>query len=71
MGGTIESLDPRLILQGLFFVLLLIFTLYGVVVGYHWFRFGASKHTSMIALAVYLVGGAVLFLTLGVSMQLV
>ena len=65
------SLGPDQILQGLFFFLLLIFTIYGVVLGYHWFTFGNSRHTSMIALSVYLIGGAILFLILSGSMQLV
>jgi len=54
---------PTLI-QGMFFVLLFIYSLYGVFLAYHWFTFGTSKRTSELALVVYLVGGAVLFLTL-------
>ena len=54
---------PTLI-QGMFFFLLFLFTVYGVFLTYHWFTFGTSKRTSELALVVYLVGGAVLFLTL-------
>lgn len=55
--------------EGLFFVLLFIFTLHAFFVGYHWFTFGTSRHISTIALATYLCGGAILFLTLAFSMQ--
>jgi len=48
--------------EGMFFVLLFFFSVYGLFLGYHWFSFGASRHTSMIALTTYLLGGAVLFL---------
>ena len=51
-------------IQGMFLVLLFIYSLYGVFLAYHWFTFGTSKQTSRLALVVYLSGGAVLFLTL-------
>ncbi len=63
MDIQISTYFPMLI-QGLFFFLLFLFTLYGVFLAYHWFTFGTSKHTSQLALVVYLAGGAVLFLTL-------
>lgn len=47
----------------LFFVLLLLFTLHGCFLAYHWFTYGSDKKMSAIALSVYLTGGAVLFLT--------
>jgi hypothetical protein len=65
---TIESIDFPALIQSMFFVLLLIFSIYGIFLAYHWYTFGESKNTSTIALAVYLCGGAVLFLTLAVSM---
>ncbi len=57
-------------MQGLFFILLMVFAVYGLFLGYHWFTFGTSRKTSTIALAVYLGGGALLFLTLASSIQL-
>ncbi len=56
-----------LIAQSIFFVLLGLFSIYGIFLAYHWFAFGTSKNTSTIALAVYLLGGAVLFITLAAS----
>lgn len=47
----------------LFFVLLLLYTIHGALLAYHWYTYGSSKHISIIALSTYLAGGAVLFLT--------
>lgn len=66
----ISALNAYEALKGLFFLLLLIFTIYGAFLGYHWFSFGTSRNTSMIALAVYLSGGAILFLTLASAIRL-
>ncbi len=57
-------------LEILFFVLLLIFTIQSVILAYHWFTFGDSRKMSLTALAVYLTGGAVLFLTFSVAMNI-
>ena len=56
--------------EALFFILLLVFTLHAVVLGYHWFTYGASRKTSMISLCTYLSGGAVLLLILSTSFLL-
>ncbi len=58
-------------LEGMFYFLLLIFTINTFVLGYHWFSYGTSRNTSMIALATYLLGGAILFITLASSLALV
>lgn len=55
--------------HAIFYILLLCFSVYGLFLGYHWFTFGTSRNTSTIALAVYLLGGAVLFLTLASSIR--
>ena len=62
--------EASLFLRALFFFLLLIFTVYGVLLCYHWYTFGTSRRTSSVALAVYLCGGAVLFLTLAGGIRL-
>lgn len=54
-----------------FYTLLLIFTVYGLFLGYHWFTFGESRHTSTIALAAYALGGAILFITLSSALNLI
>lgn len=63
MDIQVSTYLPKII-QGMFFVLLFIYSLYGVFLSYHWFTFGNSRQTSRLALVVYLGGGAVLFLTL-------
>lgn len=47
-----------------FYVLLLVFTIYTVFLAYHWFGYGNKKQTALLALAVYMLGAAVLFLTM-------
>jgi hypothetical protein len=64
------SIDFGLVAKAFFYMLLFFFSIYGIFLAYHWFSFGTSKNTSTIALAVYLLGGAILFLTLATSMQL-
>jgi len=55
--------------QGIFFILLIIFTLHAVFLAYHWFTYGDSKHISMLALATYLGGGALLLLTFSFAIR--
>ena len=56
------------IFELIFYVLLLIFVLHTLVVSYHWFTYGDSKKISTTALAIYLIGGAILFLTFGITL---
>lgn len=56
-------------LELLFYLLLLFFTLHAVFLSYHWFNYGSDKKVSIIALAVYLSGGAMLFLTFAIALQ--
>ncbi len=70
MGIDFTLMNAGIAMQGLFYILMLIFAIYGLFLGYHWFTFGTSRNTSMIALAVYLGGGAILFLTLAGSIRL-
>jgi hypothetical protein len=53
----------------LFFVLLLLYIIHGFILSYHWFTYGSNKEISLIALSVYLAGGAVLFLTLSLGLN--
>ena len=55
--------------QILFYLLLIAFTIHSVFLAYHWFTYGNSKHISMIALATYLSGGAILLLTFSLAIQ--
>lgn len=55
-------------MQGLFFCMLLVFTLHAIFLAYHWFSYGTSKRISLIALAAYLLGGAVLLITYSLAL---
>jgi hypothetical protein len=61
---TIETLSLGTVFELGYYVLLFVFVVHALMLGYHWFEFGQSRRTSTIALAVYLSGGALLFLTL-------
>jgi len=52
--------------QGIFYILLFLFTVHAIFLAYHWFSYGTRKEVSLIALAAYLSGGAILLLTLSV-----
>ena len=55
--------------EGLYYVLLLIFTIHTIFLVFHWFTYGNDRRTSLIALAIYLVGGAILFVTLSLALR--
>lgn len=62
--------EPILLFAQLFiYISLLVFTIYTVILGYHWFSYGASRKTSMSAMIVFLVGAAGLFITLVMAYQ--
>jgi hypothetical protein len=52
------------VMRGTFYILLAIFTIYTLFLVYHWFSYGTNVKVSMLALSVYLLGAAVLFLTM-------
>jgi len=56
-------------MQGLFFILLLFFSVQALFLAYHWFVYGNNKLMSIIALAIYLFGGATLLITFAVSLN--
>lgn len=69
MGGNV----PQMLAfgaEGFFYILVIIFTLHALFLGYHWFSYGTSKKISMLALALYLSGGAILFITLSISLRM-
>ncbi len=47
-----------IILHLIFFVLMLVFIVHSLFLGYHWFTYGSNKKTAMTALATYLLGSA-------------
>ncbi len=67
MTANIEGLII-LITGILFFILLFMFTIYGVFLAYHWLNYGTDKKIAQIAIATYLCGGAILLLTLAATL---
>ncbi len=54
-----------------FYILILIFILHAAMLAYHWFAYGENKKISTLALGIYLIGGGILFLILGVSLTMI
>lgn len=63
------SLFLSLGIRGLFFVLLLFFTFHAIFLAYHWFAYGNNKSTSILALGIYLSGGAILLITFAIALN--
>lgn len=57
-------------IEGLFYILLFFFSVHALFLSYHWFTYGNNKTASLTALALYLCGGAVLFIILSVALNL-
>lgn len=53
----------------IFYALMLVFVVFTVCIGYHWFTYGSDKNLSMLALAVFLIVSAPLFLTMSISLR--
>ena len=55
-------------LEGLFYVLIIVFTFHALFLGYHWLNYGNSKAATLIALAAYLGGASILFMTFSIAL---
>lgn len=64
------TLNSHALVEITFFILLFFFSVYAIFLSHHWFTYGTSRKTSMLALAIYLGGGAILFMILGGVIQL-
>lgn len=53
----------------IFYALMLVFVFFTTFIGYHWFTYGSSKNLSMLALAVFLIVSAPLFLTMSICLR--
>lgn len=51
-----------------FYIALLIFSFYTLFLAYHWFAYGTNRTVSMLSLAVFLFGGASLFLVMAITL---
>lgn len=52
----------NLIYQGTFFLLLFFFTIYGIILGYHWFSYGERRAVALGTLGVYITCGICAFI---------
>ncbi len=68
-----DSIDIKEITQSvsevIFYGLIVIFVLHAIMLAYHWFAYGENKKISTLALGIYLIGGGILFLILGISIS--
>lgn len=55
-------------LQILFYVAMLSFVIYSCFLIFHWFNYGSNRALSMLSLAIYLLGSAVLFIGMSVAL---
>lgn len=62
------ALELSTILQLLFYLATLFFIVHAVVIGYHWMHYGVVRATSLLGVAVYLTGGAILLVTMSLTL---
>ena len=55
----------------IFFTLMLVFVIFTIFLGYHWFNYGSSKQASTLTLAIFLIVSAPLFLTMSLALSVV
>ncbi len=48
-------------LRAIFFILLLSYTIYGLILAYHWLTYGTTYRTTYLLILGYLVGGIICF----------
>ena len=53
--------------EGIIYLTMLGLAIYTLVLGYHWFSYGASRKTSMSAFVIFIAGSALLVLGLVMS----
>ncbi len=54
--------------EGVFYLVLCIFIVHVCFLGYHWFSYGEKQSVALIALATYLIGAAIFFITMAVML---
>jgi len=66
-SGNIEHF-LNLGLEGIFYVTTLVFVIFSLSIGYHWFSYGVQKSRILIMLAIYLSVSAVLFISMSLAL---
>jgi hypothetical protein len=51
-----------------FYIILLIFTIYTVFLVYHWFAYGTRYATALLALSIYLLVSAPFFIVMAITL---
>ena len=64
----LPSIDMSSLLQLIFYIVVLGFIIHAAIVSYHWLTYGVARSTSLMAVAVYLVGGSLLLITMSVAL---
>ncbi len=63
-----KTIDPQALLsigvEGVFYVLVIAFSVHAIVLGFHWLSYGEKRSVAVTALATYLTGGALLLITI-------
>ena len=55
-------------IQLLFYVTVLVFTIYSIILAYHWYAYGTKRSISIIALSIYLLVSAIFLLAMSISL---
>ena len=48
-------------LRAVFYILLLSYTIYGIILAYHWLTYGTTYRTTYLLMTAYVIGGIVCF----------
>lgn len=65
------ALFARGIFELAFYILIIIFAFHALFLGYHLFTYGDSAKLSLTAFALYLAGGAFIFLALSITLTII
>ncbi len=60
-------LDTNIVISGLeiaFYLLTMLFCIHSAILAFHWFNYGKDANVAWSALALYLIGGAILLFTM-------
>lgn len=70
MNDTLQQITDfsSVSLEIIFYTALLVFTIYTLMLTYHWFSYGTKHTLSMLSLAIFLLGSAPLFLIMAITL---
>lgn len=68
MAFDVTLLNLATFARFLFFVITLFFTIFTLMITYHWFTYGTSRKSATLTLAVYLLAAAPCLLVMSLSL---